>query len=80
MQSCCSSKACALVGKVILLVLTLTEIATLIAVYQSHFGTGGASFGATTASLSIIAFAINTTVWTNYGKMHCPGSCGSSGN
>jgi hypothetical protein len=44
-------------------------------VYKTHFGTGGASFGATTSSLSIIALAINTAVWTKHGQMHCPGSC-----
>ncbi|MDP7068934.1 MAG: hypothetical protein QF815_00265 [Candidatus Peribacteraceae bacterium] len=75
MKSCCSSAPCAIVGKIILLLLTLTEIAALIAVYNSLFGTGGASFGSTTGSLSIVAFAINTAVWTKYGQMHCPGEC-----
>lgn len=78
MKSCCSSKACGVVGKIVLLVLTLTEIAALVAIYKTHFGTGGASFGSTTGSLSIIALAINTAVWTKYGQMHCPGSCSSN--
>lgn len=75
MKSCCSSGPCAIVGKLCLLLLTLTEIATLVGVYTTHFGTGGASFGSTTASLSIIALAINTTVWMKMGMMHCSGDC-----
>ena len=64
-------------GKVMVIILTLTEIAALIAVYNTHFGTGGASFGATTSSLSIVALAINTAVWTKFGQMHCEGNCSS---
>ena len=75
MKSCCTFTPCAVVGKIVFLLLTLTEIATLIAVYNSLFGTGGASFGSTTGSLSIMAFAINTVVWTKYGQMHCEGTC-----
>lgn len=62
-------------GKLMMLILTLAEIAALIAVYKAHFGIGGATFGSTTGSLSIMALAINTAVWTKYGKMHCPGNC-----
>ncbi|MBT4119666.1 MAG: hypothetical protein HOG89_05115 [Candidatus Peribacter sp.] len=75
MKPCCSFKPCAIVGKIVMLVLTLTELAAIIAVYKAHFGTGGATFGATTSSLSIVALAINTAVWTKYGQMHCEGSC-----
>ena len=78
MKSCCSSKPCAIIGKVMMILLTLTEIAAIIAVYKTHFGTGGASFGATTSSLSIVALAINTAVWTKYGQMHCEGNCGKN--
>lgn len=65
-------------GKIIMLVLTVTELAAIIAVYKAHFGTGGATFGATTSSLSIIALAVNTAVWTTYGQMHCDGNCSTS--
>lgn len=75
MMSCCSSKGCSIVGKVLLLILTLTEIAALIAVYKALFGTGGATFGSTTGSLSIIALAINSAVWLKTGQMHCSGDC-----
>lgn len=75
MKSCCTSTPCAVVGKIALLLLTLTELAAVIAVYNSLFGTGGASFGSTTGSLSIMAFAINTMVWTKFGQMHCSGNC-----
>ncbi len=61
-----------------MVILTLTEIAAIIAVYKAHFATGGASFGATTSSLSIVALAINTAVWTKYGQMHCEGSCSTT--
>ena len=64
-------------GKVMMLILTLTQLAALLAVYKTHFGTGGATFGSTTASLSVMALAINTAVWTKYGQMHCGGSCSS---
>jgi len=75
MKASCTFTPCAIAGKIILLLLTLTEIAALIAVYNSLFGTGGASFGSTTGSLSIMAFAINTVVLTKYGQMHCEGTC-----
>ena len=74
MNSCCSNTYCALVNKIILLLLTLTELAAVVAVYKSHFGTGGASFGSTTGSLSIIALAINSAVWMKFGSAHC-GAC-----
>ena len=64
-------------GKLMVLILTLTQIAALIAVYRAHFGIGGATFGSTTGSLSIMALAINTWVWTRFGQMHCEGSCNS---
>lgn len=75
LKDCCSYKPCALMAKFLMLVLTLTEIAALIAVYKAHFGIGGATFGSTTGSLSIVALAINTAVWTKYGQMQCPGDC-----
>ncbi|MCB9808018.1 hypothetical protein H6770_02055 [Candidatus Peribacteria bacterium] len=75
MKACCSATPCAIVGKIVMLVLTLAEIAALIAVYKAHFSTGGATFGSTTGSLSIMALAINTAVWMKCGKMHCSGSC-----
>lgn len=75
MQSSCSSTVCDLVGKFVVVILTLAEIAAIIAVYKSHFGTGGASFGSTTGSLSIMALAINTVAWAKFGQMHCGGTC-----
>lgn len=75
LKSCCSYKPCAVMGKIIMLLLTLAEVAAIVAVYKAHFGTGGATFGSTTGSLSIVALAINTAVWTKYGQMHCPGNC-----
>lgn len=74
-MSCCSSAPCAFIGKVLLVLLVLTEIAALMAVYNALFGTGGASFGSTTGSLSIMAFAINTAVLTKCGHMHSCGTC-----
>ncbi len=76
-MSCCSSGACAIIGKIFLLLVTLTEVATAYGVYMTHFAAGGATFGSTTASLSLIAFAINTGVWLKLGKMQCKScSCG----
>lgn len=45
--------------KLAAVILGLTSLAALIAVYTTLFGTGGASFGSTTSSLALIALAIN---------------------
>ncbi len=65
-------------GKIILGVLTLTELIAIIAVYKAFFGAGAASFVSTPNSLTIIALAVNTAVWTKYGQMHCSGTCSTS--
>ncbi len=78
MMSCCSHKGCAIAGKVVLLLLTLTEVAAVLAVYNALLGTGGMSFGSTTGSLSIMALAINSAVWMKVGQMHCSGDCANN--
>jgi len=43
--------------------LFLTALAALVGVYKAHIATGGATFGSTTGSLSLIAFAISVSLW-----------------
>ena len=56
------------------ILLTIALIAAILGVYKTHLVQGGATFGTTTGSLSLIAFAIVSSVW---GKLMCckEGSC-----
>ena len=71
MMSCCSNKGCAAVCKILFFVVAVAELAALVGLYQAHFGVGGATFGSTTGSLSIVALAVNTVVLLKLGMMHC---------
>lgn len=62
-------------GKIVLFVLTLSELLAAYAVFLEHFTSGGGGFGSSSASLTIVAFAINTVAWSKYGQMHCTGNC-----
>ncbi len=71
MISCCSNKGCAIVCKLLMLLVLITEIAAIVGVYNAHLATGGMTFGSTTGSLSILALAINSMVLLKFGQMHC---------
>jgi hypothetical protein len=49
--------------------LFLTSLAALVNVYKSMFPVTGATFGTTSGSLALIAFAVNVGLWTK--AMHC---------
>ena len=52
-----------ILGWAICTLLLLSTLASLKGVYVAHFGVGGATFGSSNASLALVAFAINVTVF-----------------
>ena len=55
--------ACKVGSGLIGLLLLVTSIAAAMGAYTAHFAAGGATFGTTTGSLSLIALAINVTLF-----------------
>lgn len=70
-HSSCSN-ACRAMDWIICLLLFLAAIASLVGVYQTHFGINGMVFGGTASSLALLAFVIAITMW---GKWMCRCLC-----
>lgn len=63
--------ACKVVSGLVGLLLLATSIAAVMGAYTAHFAAGGATFGTTTGSLSLIALAINATLFAKTMKCCC---------
>ena len=62
---------CNIVTWVGMVLLALTTIAALVGVYKAHMLTGGAAFGTTNGSLSLLALAVNLAFFMKM-MAHCP--------
>ena len=56
---------------IVSILMFIAAFAALTGVYKTHLVAGGATFGTTTASLSLIAFAITSHVWLKSLTMCC---------
>lgn len=63
---------CKMTGILVFGLLLLTTLASLVGVYKSHFISAGATFGSTSGSLALIAFAINVMFLVKAMKHCCP--------
>ena len=63
---------------VVTLLLFLTTLASVMGVYVTHFPPtgGGMTFGSTSSSFALIAFAINSWLWLKM-LCKCSGACGA---
>ena len=69
---------CKVVVGIVALLTTVTTIATLIGVYQTHVTAEGWMFGSPNGSLAVIAFVVSIMCWVKLVKKMCP--CGSKGS
>lgn len=62
---------CSVVHWVIAVIILLSAIASVIGVYKAHFLAGGATFGTTNGSLSIMAMVVSLAFLAKM-MMYCP--------
>lgn len=62
---------CMVITWVIGVLVLLAAVASIVGVYKAHFLGGGATFGTTNGSLSLIALAVNLAFLVKV-MMHCP--------
>ena len=75
-MSCPQHKIHGIIGKIVFALLTIAELMAIYGVFKAHVVAGGATFGGTISSYSLIAFALVTAVWMKAGHtMLCCGAC-----
>ncbi|MBI1812855.1 hypothetical protein HY285_03295 [Candidatus Peregrinibacteria bacterium] len=65
---------CMVLHMIVAALLALSALASLVGVYKAHFLNDGLTFGTSTASLALIAFAFTVTMWLHSMKS-CMGKC-----
>ena len=70
-----TNKTCQILNWVITVLLFFAALAALTGMYKAHFVAGGATFGSTTGSMSIIAFSISVMLWKKQMEKCCKCAC-----
>lgn len=65
---------CTVIRWVVTVILSLTSLAALIGAYKAHVLAGGATFGTTSGSLSLLALSVTLALWAKCAVCCC--GCG----